>query len=118
MPGAQVPLVLFPRYTGLSGATKFKTAALDVNDYANAAVNLWRGKFLTGTTFFRSTFEESTDQINWTVCGGTTASFDPGEDAEAQVVAHLQKRWFRLVLELTGTSPGVTCWAVGALERR
>lgn len=116
MPGAQVPLVLFPRYTGLSGATKFKTAALDVNDYANAAVNIWRGKLLTGT-FFGFTFEESTDQINWTVCGGTTA-IDPGENTEAQVVAHLQKRWFRLVIDLTGTNPGGTCWAVGALERR
>jgi hypothetical protein len=118
MPGSQVPLVLFPRYTGLSGATKFKTAALDVNDYGNAAVSVWRGKLLAGSTGFSSTCEESTDQVNWTVCGGTTAGFDPGEETEGQVVAHLRKRWFRLVLELGGTNPGVTCWAVGALERR
>ena len=116
MPAADVPLVLFPRFTGLAGATTFRTVALDVNDYVNAAVNLWRGVLIG--TFFRATFEESTDQIAWTTCGGTTVDFDPGEDAEAQVVAHLQKRWFRLAIEITGTDPAVSCWAVGALERR
>jgi len=45
-------------------------------------------------------------------------SITPGEDAEAQVVAHLQKRWFRIVVALAGTNPGVSCWAVGGLERR
>ncbi len=116
MPGAQVPLVLFPRYTGLSGAASFKTAALDVNDYASATVSIWRGKLLTGS-FFGATCLESTDQINWTLCGGTTG-IDPGENTEALIVAHLQKRWFCLSIALAGTNPGVTCWAVGALERR
>ena len=116
MPAANVPLVLLPRYTGLAGATTFRTVALDVNDYVNAVVNLWRGKLIG--TFFKATFEESTDQIEWTTCGGTTGDFDPGEETEAQVVAHLQKRWFRIAIEITGTNPGVSCWAVGGLERR
>ncbi|HLE97906.1 MAG TPA: hypothetical protein VI997_11090 [Candidatus Thermoplasmatota archaeon] len=115
MPAANVPLVLLPRFTGLAGATAFATVALDVNDYVNAVVNLWRGKAIG---MFQATFQESTDQIEWTTCGGTTAGFDPGEDTEAQVVAHLQKRWFRIVVSLAGTNPGVSCWAVGGLERR
>ena len=116
MPGALVPLVLFPRYTALAGATEFKTAPLDVNDYANAIVNIWRGKMMGATGTLRSTCEESTDQVSWTVCGGTTADLVHAEDTEVQVVAHLQKRWFRLVLEVTANS--VACWAVGSLERR
>jgi hypothetical protein len=116
MPGANVPLVLLPRYTGLAGETTFRTVPLDVNDYVNAVVNIWRGKAIGGTPTW--TFEESTDQITWTPCGGTTEDYSLAEDTEVQVVAHLQKRWFRLVVELAGTDPAVTCWAVGALERR
>lgn len=118
MPGANVPLVLLPRFTCLAGATTFRTVPLDVNDYANATVNLWRGALAGTTPTLGVTFEESTDQNTWTTCGGTVLDLDPGEDEEVQVVAHLQKRWFRLVVELDGTDPGVTCWAVGALERR
>lgn len=115
MPGALVPLVLLPRFTGFVNGT-FKTVPLDVNDYANAIVNIARGPLGAGSSFY-AVFEESTDQISWTICGGTTGGFDPA-DGEAQVVAHLQKRWFRIRVGVSGSGYGVTCWAVGGLERR
>ena len=116
MAGELVHLVLYPRFTALTGAlgAEFKTTALDVTDYVTATVNVWRGAVVGGSNC-PFTFEESTDQLNWTECSGTTASTDPGEHTEIQVVAHLKKRWFRLKVEPSG---GVTCWALGALERR
>jgi hypothetical protein len=118
MPGRLDPLVLFPRFTALSGAggTEFKTVPLDVNDHSNVIINVWRGAIVGGSGTLVSTCQESTDQINWTTCGGTTAELVHAEDEETQIVAHLQKRWFRFVLKLTAAS--LTCWAVGSLERR
>jgi hypothetical protein len=120
MAGELVPLVLLPRYTTLVGAQEFVTVGMDVTDYANAIVNVWRGP-LTGTNtpavlFY---FQESTDQVNWTICAGTSGSGQtPGSGQEAQYTATLTKRWFRLRAVLSGTDPAVTCWAVGFLEDR
>lgn len=53
----------------------------------------------------------------WTTCTGGAAT-DPGTNTEAQVVATLKKRWFRVKVTLGGTDPIGTCWAVGFLEER
>jgi hypothetical protein len=66
---------------------------------------------------FAISFEESTDQDNWTTCVGGSGG-DPGATMEAQYTPTLSKRWFRAVLELGGTLPAATCWAVGFLEDR
>jgi hypothetical protein len=118
MAGELVPLVLLPRYTSYVGQSTFTTIGMEVTDYANAIVNVWRGK-LTGTSpTFGVTFEESTDQSNWTMCAGTTANADPGQEMEAQFTAQLTKRWFRIKVVLGGTTPAATCWAIGFLEMR
>jgi hypothetical protein len=62
-------------------------------------------------------FEESTDQSNWTDCAGGGAS-DPGADTEAQITSTLTKRWFRVKVVMTGTDPAVSAWAIGFLEMR
>jgi len=49
MAGELVPLVLLPRYSSYVGASTFTTIGMEVTDYANAIVNVWRGK-LIGTS--------------------------------------------------------------------
>ena len=120
MAGQQTPLVLLPRYTTYAGASTFLTLAMDVTEYSSASVNVWRGKLLgTDTPTVAFSLEESSDQVNWTACAGSgVTDFDPGQEDEEQRVATLGKRWFRLKVVLGGTTPAVTCWAVGFLEQR
>ncbi|NUN52306.1 MAG: hypothetical protein HUU06_05905 [Planctomycetaceae bacterium] len=125
MPGELTPLVMLPRYTtfaGLpstgSGPYYFSTIAMDVTEYSSAILNVWRGKLIGTAVAPKFTFQESSDQVVWTTCGGTTADFDPGENAETQYTATLTKRWFRIILELGNANNVLTCWAVGFLEQR
>lgn len=113
--GELVPLVMLPRYSTFHGATDFTTIAMDVTEYQNAILNVWRGPS-AGT--FGITFEESTDQDTWKTCDNTTALSDPGAGLEAQYTAYLNRRWFRVKVTVGGTNPSVTCWAVGYLESR
>jgi len=118
MAGELVPLVLLPRYTTYVGAHDFTTIAMEVTDYSSAIVNVWRGA-LTGTSpGFNIVFQESTDQSNWTTCGNTSPTNDPGADREAQYTPNLTKRWFRVKVTLSGTDPAGSCWGIGFLELR
>lgn len=120
MSGELIPLVLIPRYSTYIGTKPddgFVTVAMDVTQYQTAIVNVWRGE-MTGTSpTYAISFEESTDQVSWTTCTGGSAA-DPGEDTEAQYTPTLKKRWFRANVDLGGTDPAVSCWAVGFLEER
>jgi hypothetical protein len=128
MAGELTPLVLLPRYTtyaGLpgtgSGTIKvayFSTVAMEVPEYQKAIINVWRGKLIGTSASPKFTIEESTDQVSWTTCGGTTANFDPGENVEAQYTATLTKRWLRITVELGNADNVLSCWAVGFLEQR
>jgi len=118
MAGELVPLVLLPRYTSYIGASTYTTIGMQVTDYAKAIVNGWRGKLLGTSPTVGFTFEESTDQLNWTTCANTSANADPGEETEAQYEPTLNKRWFRVKVTLGGTDPAVSCWAIGFLEMR
>lgn len=116
MAGELVPLVLIPRYTTYAGVETFTTIGMEVTDYEKALVNVWRGP-LAGGGAFVVTFEESTDGTKWTTCTGATPG-DPGEDTETQYTPSLNKRWFRVKIELTGTDPVVTAWGLGFLQMR
>lgn len=117
MAGQLVPLALFRRFTTFSGVGAFATSALDVSKYAKALVTIWKGG-TTNSGNAKFTFEESTDQSDWTLCDNTPELYDPGDDTQRQVIADLKKRWFRLRVDVTGTSSSVTLWAVGFLEKR
>lgn len=118
MSGELVPLVLLPRYTTFSGVNTFTTIAMDVTEYQSAIVNVWRGVLNGAGATVAFSFEESTDQVNWTTCTNGSGG-DPGANSEAQYTPELKKRWFRIKIETTGTEPViVTCWAVGFLEMR
>lgn len=129
MAGELVPLVLLPRYTTYAGNDTsgtpyyFTTIALDVTQYQNAIINMWRGKIVgtAGTPAFKVWFQESTDQDSWSFCTGSpggAAGGDPGENNETQYTLELKKRWFRVRIELQNDNNVVSCWAVGFLEER
>lgn len=123
MAGELVPLVMLPRYTTYagkpsSGYTYFSTIAMDVTQYESAILNVWRGGIVGATTpGFTISFFESTDQIVWSACAGSSAG-DPGENTEAQYTLDLKKRWFQIRVQLGGADNIVSCWAVGFLEER
>jgi hypothetical protein len=107
-----------PRYSAYSGAGDFTTIGMEVTDYEQAIVNVWRGPLIGTTPTFGVTLEESTDQQTWTTCAGTMGGSDPGSGFEAQLTATLKKRWFRIKVTLGGTNPVATCWALGFLMLR
>ena len=76
MAGELVPLVLLPRYTTYGGDSTFTTIAMDVTDYETAIVNVWRGKLIGTAPGIGFTFQESTDQVTWSTCTGTSADAD------------------------------------------
>jgi len=118
MAGELVPLVMLPRYTSFVGAGDFTTIAMEVSDYTAAIVNTWRGALLGSAPTFGITFQESTDQVTWATCSGTSADADPGASTEVQYTATLKRRWFRVKVTLGGTNPAGSCWAIGFLELR
>ena len=121
MAGELVPLVLLPRYTTYAGNTVFTTIAMDVTQYETAILNVWRGKIVgteTGAPPVKFWFQESTDQVNWTLCTGSAADDDPGENLEEQYTLTLKKRWFRINVQLGNANNVLSCWAVGFLEER
>ena len=117
MAGELVPLVMLPRYSTYAGATTFYTIAMDVTEYSAAIINYWRGPGpASGEVDLY--FEESTDSILWSDCTGATNPVNQTADTEDQYTLMLRKRWFRIRIVLSGSSPIVSCWAVGFLERR
>jgi len=117
MAGELVPLVLLPRYTTYAGDTQFTTIAMDVTEFQNAILNCFRGDLIGTAPTIGLTFQESTDQVTWSTCSGTTPAWDPGP-TEDQVTAALTKRWFRVIVQLGGIDNIATCWIVGFLEER
>jgi hypothetical protein len=123
--GTLVPLVLLPRYTTYAGLTVagtgphfFCTIAMDVTEYQTAIVNIWRGVFIGTTPGVTFNLEESSDQLTWTTCGGTSLDFTVSENTETQYTAALTKRWFRIRLVPATSTTVFSCWAVGFLEQR
>jgi hypothetical protein len=126
MAGELVPLVMLPRYTtyaGLISGEYFTTMAIDVTQYQNAIVNVWRGLIVgtAGSPPIITKFEESTDQVSWTECAGSpdgSIIVYPAQNVEKQYTLTLTKRWFRMKVQLGHATNIVSCWAVGFLERR
>ena len=141
MAGELVPLVLLPRHTTLASlpdaSSFFTTTAMDVTPYVTAIVTVWRG-VVVGTSAtsvsapapptFKVWFEESTDQVVWSMCGGSPNGGDPGVattsnpykygPGQHQFIVGLNKRWFRLKVQLYNANNVASCYAVGYLERR
>ena len=115
-------IILFPRYTTFAGAMDFATVPINVTSYEAGDVVVWIGDVVgpipPGPVV--PFFEESTDQVRWTVCDG--ASPVPlASGQETQFLPELRKPWMRLRISVgsgAGADPVVSCYAVGYLERR
>ena len=118
MAGRLTPVVLLPRFTTLSGADTFRTIGMDVTEYQNALISIWRSPLVGTSPTFAFLFEESSDGQAYTPCAISPSETDPGADDETQYTVTLKKRWLRLSITLAGTNPVATCWAVGFLEER
>ena len=118
MAGVQTPVVMLPRYSCYSGAEDFITIAMDVTPYVKATLNVWRATLIgSSSPTFGIYFEESTDQIGWSLCAVSPSGHDPGAHTETQYVVTLAKRWFRTRVTLGGDAVA-TCWCVGFFEER
>lgn len=116
-------IILIPRYTTYAGASSFTTEPLNVSAYESGDVLFWLGKIVgpaPGNSGVTVRFEESSDQMSWTLCGGTsTATLTPS--SEWQFTPTFTKAWFRLKITLNtadANEPVATCYATGYLERR
>ena len=128
MRGQTVPLILIPRFTGLVGNQDFTTPPLEVTPYALAALTLWRGPLVaqvSTTPTYAAFLEVSHDADTWFTFppGPAGASgFDPGGSTTVggslQMTVNFLYRWFRVRIELRGTSVGVTTYVTGTLEYR
>lgn len=119
MAGVQVPLVLLPRYTTYVAEGGYTTIGMDISAYRRASISVWRNAMIgSSSPTFKFTFEESMDQVNWSTCADTSADNELSDGEEKVFAPSFAKRWFRIRVVLNGTSPGVTCWAVGFLEER
>ncbi len=115
-------VILFPRYTTFAGDRDFTTLPINVTGYESGDVMIWIGDVVGVTTPgpVSAAFEESTDQVRWTTCGGS-GSGTLTEGQETRLVPTLAKPWMRLRLTVgaaIGGDPIVSCYAVGYLERR
>lgn len=115
-------IILFPRYTTFAGDRDWTTLPINVTSYESGDVRIWIGD-VTGVTTagpINAVFEESTDQVTWTTCGGTgSAALTEGQ--ETALAPQLAKPWMRLRIDVepaVGGDPVVSCYAVGYLERR
>ena len=115
-------VVFLPRFTTLVGDTSFATAPLDVSRQGGVQFQVWRGPIRTssGSGTLGILLQESFDGQTWSVPGGggPTAGSPTliGEAGPAFFSYTFRLRWFRVVFDLNGTNPMVTCWAEGLLR--
>lgn len=115
MGNRRVPLVLLRRGTSLAGSGEFSTVGVNIHPFRVVELDLWRGTILgTGSPTFQMFLEGSTDGQEWHDVGG--GGIDPDTLSGAMVTAQIDYRLFRVRVVLTGTSPVVSCHAVGYLS--
>jgi len=116
-------IILIPRYTTYAGASSFTTEPLDVSGYQSGDIRVFTGKIVgpaPGNGAVSVAFQESSDQVNWANCSGSSAG-NQTDDMEVRYVPTLTKAWFRMKITLStgdANEPIVTCFATGFLERR
>jgi hypothetical protein len=109
------PVVLLPRFTSIVGIGPFPSLPVEVTAFQTARLTIWRGPMIGTGPALSFAFLESTDRNAWFPC---TPSVSPVENVETPVEFALDRRWFRVVVHLFGTNPGVTCWVQGFFINR
>lgn len=111
-------IVLLPRYSALVGATTFKLAPIWIRPYGSIVVAAARGTGLGGSGGASVTFalQQSPDLEIWSDLG--TLSPGAGDSGEVASEFTLTMDWLRVKATVSGSDPGVTCWAVADLVPR
>jgi hypothetical protein len=117
MPGKSVPVVLVPRFTTYLGAGEYRTMPVPVAAYDRLILNFLCGPLIGAGSTGGCVCEESNDAQLWTGCSGSTPVL-PASFVEVQWTFDLTKAWMRFAVNLTGTAPGITCYAQGFFELR
>ena len=111
-------IILLPRYTALYGTVPFNGAPVNVRRFGSGLVTAWRSTGL-GTSGAQASvvfkLQQSTDLGIWNNVGATIS---PGAELEASEAVTLDLEWIRIVATVSGTKPGVTCWAIGTFVAR
>ena len=117
MTGPRFPLVLIPRLSTYVGAGAFLTLPLDVSAFESATVHFWSSQLIGTAPTVTAVYEESTDLEEWKPCenGGP---FNPAAETETTLQFTFKKRFMRLKVDLSGTDPGGTFYAIGHCDAR
>lgn len=115
-------IILFPRFTTFAGDRDWRTLPFNATAYQSGDVMAWIGDILGPTVapVVTATFEESTDQVWWTPCGGT-ASATLTEGQETRLQPTFTKPWVRFTVNVQpglDGAPFFSAYVVGTLERR
>ena len=121
MSGTVQKVVLLPRFTTFVGAGDFLTAPVNVRQFAQGLISVWRGResVVPGLDDFTVTLQESPDLEIW----NDVASLVPDANEELSATADFDLEWVRLKINLSldgspAQEPSVTCWAVANLVPR
>jgi hypothetical protein len=109
-------IVLIPRYTSLVGTQPFYTPPLSVRAFQSVQLDAWRSRGLGATPpTYALRVQQSTDMDSWHDLG-TSIDLDADEEAVERLDFDLE--WIRLVVQLAGTYPALSTFAVGDFEPR
>lgn len=117
MAGERIPIVIIPRFTTFAGASTFFSYALEVSEYSELQLTLWRAPLVGSGAVFQLSTQQSLNRSDWQSCPGSQ-DVDPGTNLESAYAWPLDTQWLRTKLVLSGSGPVVTCWAQGFLIRR
>ncbi len=118
MAGKYVPLVVLPRFSTFVGNGIYWTQPIPVAAYYALSLNVWRGAMNgSGAPATSVQFQESNELSSWEATAGTGGGVVPPM-VETQYRPLLSRAWFRMGVVISGTNPGVTCYAIGFAELR
>ena len=99
-----------------SGQQSFRSAPIDVRDFATAELTGWRSQYVGTGTAFSIRLEESVDLLTWRTVADSAVV--PAADTEESTSCEFEMPWVRVWVSLGGTDVGVTAWYVGTFTRR
>ncbi|MCE9635089.1 MAG: hypothetical protein K8T90_05220 [Planctomycetes bacterium] len=111
-------VVLFPRFSAFASADTFRTAPINVREFATAEITAWRSGGIGTITVCEVFLEESADLLTWTRVDVPTATpiLLPVANTEVTAEYALELPWVRGAFRLVGAA--VSAWAVGNFTLR
>ncbi len=111
MRGPVQRIVLIPRFTAFYGPLIFKTVPLNVREFANVMLTVWRSTdFGAAGVGISVQPQQSADVENWHDVG---SPLTPSAGGESVAFLDLDLEWMRLAVNVSGGDLGLTAWSVG-----